>query len=220
METWQPIQDQARLRLMDRRKAMVRDAYDAIADTWGQARRTGSRDPREVEWLKRLFALLPDDARVLDLGCGSGAPILAELIHRGYRVTGVDLSREQLIRARTRCAAASLLQGDLAEIEFAPASFDGVIAYDSIWHLPRAEHQRVFAGICRWLVPGGAALFTLGAPDVADGEGLFTELMGAPIFYDAWPRMVSLQMLDAAGLTVLAQHQPPADHSLIVLVRK
>jgi SAM-dependent methyltransferase len=198
---------------------MVRDAYDDVADAWGRARRSASPNPREVEWLERFFAQLPDGARVLDLGCGSGAPILTKLVDHGYRVTGVDLSREQLLQARKRCPGVNLLQGDMATLELAPAAFDGVIAYDSLWHVPRTEHQHVFSSLGNWLVPGGAALLTLGAPEQVGGDGLFTELLGAPIFYDAWPRAMTFQMLGAAGLTVQRFHHPPAD-SLIVLVTK
>ena len=110
----------------------------------------------------------------------------------------------------------------MSEIEFAPASFDGVIAFDSIWHVPRPEHEPLFRKICGWLAPRGAALFTLAGPDETewvDGRGLFTELMGAPIFYDAWPRRVSLEMLGAAGLSVLAQNVDP-DRAWMVLVTK
>jgi hypothetical protein len=60
----------------------------------------------------------------------------------------------------------------------------------------------VFDGIRRWLVGGGAALLTLAA---ADGE-LFTELMGAAVFYDAWPETTSLGMLRAAGFSIVAHH--------------
>jgi cyclopropane fatty-acyl-phospholipid synthase-like methyltransferase len=205
---------------MDRRKAIVRDAYDAVAESWGRARRSAAPDPREHEWLERFFSFLPDKARVLDLGCGSGAPILTKLLDRGYRVTGVDLSHGQLVEAHQRCRAANLLRGDMAEVEFASASFDGVIAYDAIWHVPRAEHPQVFNGIGRWLVPGGVALLTVAAARKPGGPGLFTELMGAPVFYDAWPATESFQMLSDAGLAVVAHHLPLVDGPLIVLVKK
>jgi SAM-dependent methyltransferase len=205
---------------LDRRKTMVRAAYDAVAEPWGQARRSASPDPREREWLARFFSRLPIGGRVLDLGCGSGAPILTKLADRGYRVTGVDLSREQIIQARRRCPGAILVQGDMADLAFAPASFAGVVVYDSLWHVPRTEHQRVFASISEWLLPGGAALFTLGAAEKEGGPGLFTELMGAPIFYDAWPRAVTFALLGAAGLTVVGHDLPPANGSLIVLTEK
>jgi cyclopropane fatty-acyl-phospholipid synthase-like methyltransferase len=79
-------------------------------------------------WLERFPANLPDAAAVLDLGCGSGAPILADLLQRGHRVVGVDLSREQLLQAQARCPQAALVKADIGDVDFADESFDGVIA--------------------------------------------------------------------------------------------
>jgi cyclopropane fatty-acyl-phospholipid synthase-like methyltransferase len=92
-----------------------------------------------------------------------------------------------------------LVLADIGELEFAPGSFTGIIAYDSLWHLPRHEHQRVFDGMREWLVPGGAALLTVAAAH--EGE-LFTELMEAPVFYDAWPETSTLAMVEAAGFSI------------------
>ena len=113
------------------------------------------------------------------------------------------------------------VHADIGDVHFADESFDGVIAYDSLWHLPRDEHSRVFDGIRRWLVGSGSALLTLAA---AEGE-LFTELMGAPVFYDAWPEATSLRMLRAAGFSVIGHHLKPVDEArateghLIVLAK-
>ena len=192
----------SRLGAMDQRKAIVRRAYDEVAETWGQARRTTPISEREGTWIEQFLSALPKAATVLDLGCGSGAPILVDMVRRGHRVVGVDFSREQLLRARVRCPQALLVQADIGEVDFAAQSFNGVIAYDSLWHLPRDEHSRVFDGIRGWLVGGGAALLTLAA---ADGE-LFTELMGAAVFYDAWPETTSLGMLRAAGFSIVTHH--------------
>jgi SAM-dependent methyltransferase len=156
---------------------------------------------------------------VLDLGCGSGVPILAELVGRGHRVVGVDFSGEQLREARVRCPEALLVLADSGDVAFAEGAFSGIVAYDSLWHLPRHEHQRVFNSMRRWLVPGGAALLTVA---VADGE-LFTELLGAPMFYDAWPEATSLTMLRAAGFSIVGRDFQPvdgrSDGHLIVVVK-
>jgi len=194
----------------------VRDAYDAVSEAWTRARRAG-QDAREREWLERFFAMLPDDSAVLDLGCGSGAPILVETLARGHRAIGVDFSREQLNRARSLCPSAPLIQADIAAIQFASMSFNGVIAYDSIWHIPIAEHSRIFERIADWLVDGGAALLTLAAVD--DKGELFTELEGAPIFYDARPEPENLRLLRAAGLTIVGHHVR-GGHMIILVSRR
>lgn len=55
----------------------------------------GDRDDRLIEqrWLDRFVALLPSQRRtVLDIGCGTGAPITRYLIEQGCQVHGVDSS--------------------------------------------------------------------------------------------------------------------------------
>jgi SAM-dependent methyltransferase len=46
----------------------------------------------ESAWLDQFLALLPADAAILDLGCGSGEPTGRYVIEQGRRVTSVDSS--------------------------------------------------------------------------------------------------------------------------------
>jgi cyclopropane fatty-acyl-phospholipid synthase-like methyltransferase len=200
---------------MDRRKAMVRDSWDAIADAWGAERRARGQDARERHFLDRFVARMPTGARVLDLGCGSGAPILSALVDRGFAVVGVDLSSVQVAQARARCPTADVREADLAEVDFAPASFHGVVSYDAIWHVPREEHARLLARIASWLVPDGSALLTMGA---ADGGELYRQLHGAPLFYAAFTEEIALALVRAAGLDVVAHDV--RDRHLIVLASR
>jgi len=194
------ILEPRRLDSMDLRKQIVRDGYNAVAEKYAKARRLG---PRERTWIEKFGAHMPSSARILDLGCGNGEPHLAAMVARGFRVTGVDFSHEQVIRARARCPTATVVEGDFSEVEFPPAAFDAVLAYDSIFHVPREEHAALFARIRRWLIEAGIALITLGfTPEGAGGE-LRTDHLGAPTFYDAWPLKTSVDLLGAAGLTLV-----------------
>jgi len=165
---------------------------------------------REAErtWVDRFLAALPSDARVLDLGCGVGVPILTNLVARGCRAVGVDFSRSCLREARALCPGAALVRADLAEVEFAPAAFDAAIAFDSIWHVPRQEHARVFARLRTWLGERASFLLTLAAASETEGE-IFTDLIGAPIYYDAQPKAQSLHLLRASGFRIVDHHLEP-----------
>ena len=201
---------------MDPRKKLVRDCYDSIAGIWASANGRRALDypddgERERVWFERFAAALPPGARVLDLGCGNGEPLLADLQARGFRAVGIDLSQQQLVRAHARCPDALVLRGDMSEVAFADASFDGIVAYHSIFHVPRQEHAAIFAQARRWLADGGIALLTmaeLSAEKFDDGPGLFTELEGAPTYYDAHRVDVPLALIAAAGFDVLDCYRP------------
>jgi len=95
----------------DPRTALVGAGYDAMADTWEEWSSSITDDPRGV-WLQRLIERLPDGADVVELGCGNGTAETRELAQR-FHLTGVDLSEEQLRRARTRVPQARFVHGDL-----------------------------------------------------------------------------------------------------------
>jgi SAM-dependent methyltransferase len=66
--------------------------------------------------------------RCLDLGCGTGLH-LPTLIHLGWSVTGVDVSKDQLRLAR-ECAGdeVELVQADASELPFPEGTFDAVLS--------------------------------------------------------------------------------------------
>lgn len=171
-----------------------RAAYDAIATQWLAARtQLGARE-REV--LEAFARDLPDGARILDLGCGTGRPIAEWLMQRGYRVTGVDQSAEMLAQARRL-----LPDGDwqLARIEdFTTAErFDAVIAWDSLFHVPRERLPEIFARVATYLEPGGRFACTLGG----SAHPAFTDRMfDVEFFYDSPPPEESRTLLRDVGL--------------------
>ena len=92
-------------------------SYDRVGATlsFGQ-------DPR---WRRFLVSRLPrDGGHVLDVATGTGL-VAAELLRRGFTVTGVDQSPEMLARARERFGPRIELVASSAErLPFTEASFD------------------------------------------------------------------------------------------------
>jgi SAM-dependent methyltransferase len=162
----------------DPRTALVAAGYDAMADTWETWSARVADDPRR-DWLERFASRLRDGAHVVDLGCGNGTAETHELAAR-FRLTGVDLSAEQLRRARERVPDATFVQEDLTRIEFVDGSLDGVCAFYVLNHVPRDLLPALFARVHRWLRPGGLFLATLGASDIANWEG---EWLGVPMYF-------------------------------------
>lgn len=103
--------------------------------------------------------VLPLDARLLDVGCGGGQQAL-ELAAEGYRVTGLDLSPEQIYRARKRAARRQepgeppvFLEGDATAMPFSDGSFEGVYSVGAVKHW--ADRGQGLRECVRVLVSGG-----------------------------------------------------------------
>jgi SAM-dependent methyltransferase len=136
-------------------KQIVIAGYDRCAPAYAAAR-VADASPE----LALLGEQLPPNARVLDVGCGAGVPVTAALA-RTASVVGVDISAQQIALARSNVPAAEFIHGDIMTQCFDDASFDAVVAFYVIFHLPRDEQLELLRKLHRWLRPGGHLLATL-----------------------------------------------------------
>ncbi len=135
-----------------------RTSYNQIADQWAAV-----RDNSPINTCIRTFCkLLPANARILDIGCGTGRPIDAYLSRKGYSVVGID-SSERMIQAALACQLpnATFLVGDFMDFT-APEPFDAVIAFDSLWHIEESKQACLYPSVSSLLRPNGYFLFTHG----------------------------------------------------------
>lgn len=105
--------------------------WEQEAENWIAWARTPGHDEY---WLYRdaFFELLPPPGRAtLDLGCGEGR-VARDLAARGHRVTGVDASPTLLRAAAEAHADGRYVLADAAALPFEAASFDLVVAYNSL----------------------------------------------------------------------------------------
>jgi len=179
-------------------KRVVADGYDRIADrylAWSALRPSAAR-----RWALDLAdELIPRGADVLELGCGAGIPMTARLA-TGRRLTGIDLSREQIRRARRNVPGATFRVADLAALDWPADSVDAVVAFYSLTHVPRDEHAALFGRIREWLRPGGLFIASLGVED--DPGGVETGWLGVDMYFSHFSARASLRLLADAGLVV------------------
>jgi len=179
-------------------KRTVEAGYDRIADQYLASK--DPEDPATLAALAELARCLPSGASVLDLGCGAGVPVTRWLARR-FAVTGADLSARQLDLARKHVPQAEFVKADMTGLSFEPESFDAVVAFHSIIHVPRAEHPALLGKIQHWLRPGGTffATWALGA---WEGEEEDWEGWGAPMRWSHYDGETSLALLRGAGFEV------------------
>jgi SAM-dependent methyltransferase len=101
---------------------------------------------------------LPQPARILDAGCGSGRNMV-ELAKLGS-VTGVELSETSVALARERDAG-EVIAGSVLEMPFADDSFDLAVSLDVIEHLE--DDLAALRELRRTAAPGGVLLVTVPA---------------------------------------------------------
>lgn len=136
----------------------VREVYERQAQAFDAKR---SRALFEARWLARFTAALPAGRRILDLGCGAGEPISQWFINEGFRVTGVDFAEAMLEIARTRWPDGDWRQADMRDFDL-NEKFDGIIGWNSFFHLTPDAQRGCIARIAAHLVPGGCVLLTVG----------------------------------------------------------
>ncbi|HET8549796.1 MAG TPA: methyltransferase domain-containing protein [Bryobacteraceae bacterium] len=104
-------------------------------------------------------ARLSRGQRVLDLGCGTGYGA-AELAIAAASVIAVDVATNVIVDASKAYARANLrfVPGSAARLPFRDASFDLIVAYEVIEHLP--DWPELIRETRRVLAPGGQVLLS------------------------------------------------------------
>jgi SAM-dependent methyltransferase len=187
----------------------VREGYDRASRAY-----RGDEDdaPRSghAHWFARLARHVAPGARVLDLGCGNGVPGTRLLAER-YDVTGLDLSPVQIERARELVPGARFVCGDMTAAEFAPASFDAVVAYFSIINVPVSRQAALIARVATWLAPGGWLLATVGRVAQTGIERDFRGVKGATMFWSYADVADYRAWFAAAGFAIEEEGVQPRD---------
>jgi len=197
--------------MTDARRHLVGAGYDAMVDTWEDWVAQIEDDPR-AEWCDELVARLPRGGRLVELGCGGGTAE-TKLLAARFQLTGVDLSAEQVSRARARVPEGEFRHADLAEVEFEPGSIAAVAAFYSFNHVPRELLGALFSRIHSWLDADGLFLATLGAGDTNGWTG---EWLGTTMYFSSWPPETNRLLLEEAGFGLLRDelvtiHEPEGD---------
>ena len=102
--------------------------------------------------MSRFLELLPENAEVLDLGCGSGRDTVA-LEEAGCYVTPMDGSLE-MCRLAEILTDKEVLHMTFEEMDFEEV-FDGIWACASLLHVRRKDMQRIMGKVMAAMVPGG-----------------------------------------------------------------
>ena len=166
----------------------------------------------EKNWLDRFLGLLPAQAKILDLGCGSGRPIAAYLLQHGHQLTGVDSADSMLEMAREHFPTQCWIEADMRSVEL-NQRFDAILAWDSFFHLTPQDQRGMFTQFAKWSKPNAVLMFTSGP---AAGEAI-GEMFGEALYHASLSQDEYRQLFAQHGFKVLdmqAEDQDCAGHTV------
>ena len=101
---------------------------------------------------------------ILDIGCGYGWCEVAFLKKDPKSITGIEITESDLktIRENVKDERVSLAVSGATELPFANDSFDTVVSWEVIEHIPQGTEDKMFSEVARVLRRGGS--FYLSTP--------------------------------------------------------
>ncbi len=176
---------------------MTTSFYDDNAEAYA----TRDRKPPTAR-LDAFLAALPEEARILELGCGGGQDC-AYMLSRGFDVTPTDGSAE-LARQAEKLVGRPVKVMRFEELA-AREEFDGIWAEASLLHVPRTDLPGILALIRNALKKGGIfhASFKAGTAEGHDGFGRYynypsSEWLQELLVAGGW-RNVTINEADGGG---------------------
>ncbi|MBA4804160.1 MAG: class I SAM-dependent methyltransferase [Brevundimonas sp.] len=173
-----------------------------------------ARSDAGVDVVERWARQLPSGAAVLDIGCGSGAPVGTALVGAGLQVWGVDASPALVDAFRRRLPGSPVACEPAESSAFFGRRFDGAVAIGLLFLLPAEDQLRLLHRVAEALEPGGRFLFT--APRTAcewtdSLTGRPSRSLGEAAYGEALAR---------AGLRLAANHRDAGGNDYFDAVRE
>jgi SAM-dependent methyltransferase len=193
----------------------IAKSYDELADQWNS-----DAFPRQygIKQHERAIGFAKEKNHAIDIGCGSSGRIIELLTSRGFIVEGLDVSGRMIELAKQRHPDVTFHHADISAWQF-PRKYDFISAWDSLWHLPLVDHERVLRNILQALNPGGVCIFTAGGLDAPSEK--IDSAMGPRMYYSALGVPKTLELLSEVGCICrhLEYDQYPELHVYIIAQR-
>lgn len=139
--------------------AANRSAYERIARIYA-GDEPAEEDPVMREQNRTIFCERLPGRRVLELGCGPGVDAKA-LADRGLDVLATDITDAFLAIVRERYPGLPVRRMDMTRPDLERGSFDGICAFGSFLHIPRAAAIDALPRLRALLRPAGVLFFDL-----------------------------------------------------------
>lgn len=184
--------------------------YDKLAAWWAEYHQDSDYG---VAAVRRALKFAPHNGRALDVGCGAGGRLANLIETQGLVLTGVDASAQMIALAKTAHPKAEFQLADIRDWE-SDASFDFILAWDSLFHLPLNQQEPVLQKLCDLLTADGVLIYSFG-----DDVGSHSDEWCGQVFdYSSVGVSRNIEVLQNAGLTLrhLELDQFPEKHAYLI----
>ena len=181
---------------MARLASLIIEHYEKHATAWdSDGQNSGWNDQ---VWHDRFIGSLSAGAHVLDLGCGAGRPVAQHMHERGLQVTGVDASPTMISLCRSRLPDHQWMVADMRRLSLEDR-FDGIMAWDSFFHLDLDDQRRMFAVFSEHSSDRAVLMFNTG-PEHGEAVGSYR---GDPLYHASLAPSEYLALIGGTGFEVI-----------------
>ncbi len=157
----------------------IAKAYNQITHLWES---DGFNRNNGIEQHERAIAFVKNIGKALDVGCGCTGRFIDLLLSKGFTPEGVDISEEMIKLAQKRHPEIKFHLEDICEWDL-PQAYDFITAWDSIWHIPLDQQERVLTKLISGLNTNGVFIFSCGGTD--DQGDHKDDFMGPEVYYSS-----------------------------------
>jgi len=198
-------------------KLVVRQGYKKIAGLYHQRRLDSTGTTKLLNFLTKK---LPKKDKVLDVGCGGGYPVAKFFSDKGYKVTGIDISKEMIGIAKKTVPNGKFYVKEMTKLNFPKESFDIITSFFAIIHVPRKEHKKILKQFYKLLKPNGMILISMGIQDCKE----FTKIWHDDVnmYWSTFDKKTNHKIIKEIGFKIIwdKDSDPPENTHNYILAQK
>ncbi|WP_426485094.1 class I SAM-dependent DNA methyltransferase [Flavobacterium sp. 2] len=171
--------------------AVNKKSYNKIVDEWAKIRNNSAINKPIKDFLEKT----QPNGTILDIGCGTGLPIAKYLSENNQSVIGIDFSENMIEIAKSQeIQNSQFFVCDFFDFK-SNENFNGIIAWDSLFHFPKEQQKAIYSKIYDLMLPGGYFLFSHGKKEDEHTDKMF----GEPFYYSCLSRKDVLILMADLG---------------------
>ncbi|WP_293752443.1 class I SAM-dependent methyltransferase [uncultured Paraglaciecola sp.] len=155
----------------------IGNAYNKITHLWESDKFNMNNG---IEQHNRAISFVKNRDIALDVGCGCTGRFIDLLLEKGFEPEGVDISDKMINFAKKRHPAINFHTNDICEW-VPPKRYDFITAWDSIWHVPLDQQEKVITKLISSLNSNGVLIFSCGGTDNQGDHK--DDFMGSEVYY-------------------------------------